>query len=306
MIVSCGEALVDLMPERQDGGLVYRPVLGGSAYNVALGIARLGGASSYLWELSTDELGCAFAAALEEEGVDIASVRRSARATPVGIVDLSGPEPRYNIADPDRVMHDTVPPPLPERASIVVVGSAVLAQEPVATALEALAASAPLVAMDYNVRQPSISDLKTYRARLERMSSRAGIVKASEADLHMIGVDVPEAFLHRMLEAGAAMVVLTKGADGVSATTSAGTVSVAARRVDVVDAVGAGDAFMAGLLAALQFEGLLSGPALRQLTAPRLTDALDAAQSVAAAACTKRGAVMPKCSEIGGRFRRLA
>ena len=306
MIVSCGEALVDLMPEELDGELIYRPVLGGSPYNVALGVARLGGRAAYLWELSSDRLGCAFAEALANEGVDISAVRRSARATPVGIVDLSGAEPRYNIADPDRVMHDTDPPALPAGASILVVGSAVLAQEPVADRLEALAMAAPLVAMDYNVRLPSITDLPRYRGRLERMSARAGIVKASEADLAMIGVDDAEAFLHRMLQAGAALAVLTRGGEGVSAWTAGASVHVAARRVEVVDAVGAGDAFMAGLLASLQCGKLLAGPSLHALTEARLTDVIGTAQSVAAVACTKRGAVMPKHTEIGGPLFPLA
>lgn len=300
MIVSCGEALVDLMPDWLDGGRIYRPVLGGSAYNVAIGVARLGGRAAYLWELSTDELGCAYAQSLAGEKVDLSAVRRDGRPTPVCIVDLSGPEPRYNIADPGRVMHDTPLPGLPEGAEIVVVGSAVLAQEPVADTLEQLAAAAPLVAMDYNVREPSITDRARYRARLERMSARAGIVKASDADLRMIGVDDPVAFLHRRLEEGAALAVLTRGADGVTAFTRAGEVEVEAHPVALVDAVGAGDAFMAGLLTALQNRELLSAAALAELRGAPLGAVVDAAQAVAAAACGKRGAVMPLRAEIGG------
>lgn len=304
MIVSCGEALVDLMPDRVDGALVYRPVLGGSPYNVAVGVARLGGRAAYLWEVSTDTLGEAFAARLAAHGVDCTAVRRAGRATPVAIVDLSGTEPRYNIADPDRVMHDTALPDLPAGTAVLAIGSAVLAQEPVAAAIEALAARAPLVAIDYNVRLPSISDLAAYRARLERISRRAGIVKVSEADLSMIGVDDAPAYLARMLAGGASLAVLTRGGDGVAAWTGGGTaVTRPALAVEVVDAVGAGDAFMAGLLASLQSRNVMTADALRTLDEPGLTNVIDEAQRVAATACTKQGAVMPDIAEVGDHFR---
>lgn len=299
MIVACGEALVDLMPGTVAGELVYRPVLGGSLFNVALGVARLGGRAGYLWELSTDTLGCAFHARLTAEGVDCAAVRRAGRATPVAIVDLTGPEPRYNIADPDRVMHDTAPPALPPRTAVLVIGSAVLAQEPVGTALERLAGTAPLVAIDYNVRRPSITDLAAYRGRLWRLSARAGIAKASTADFAMLGEPDPAAAMAGFVAAGAGLAVLTRGADGASAWTAAGRADVPTLARDIVDTVGAGDAFMAGLLAALQAEGRLSHAALCALDDAELARLMTEAQCVAAATCGRKGAVMPAASELG-------
>lgn len=101
------------------------------------------------------------------------------------------------------------------------------------------------------------------------------------------------------------MAVLTKGAAGVSAWTGEAAITVPARRVEVVDAVGAGDAFMAGLLTALQTRNLLTEASLRGLGSAGLTEAVEAAQSVAAVACTKRGAVMPQSTEIGAPFARF-
>ena len=72
-----------------------------------------------------------------------------------------------------------------------------------------------------------------------------------------------------------------------------------------MDAVGAGDAFMAGLLTALQSRNLLADASLRALDRDGLTDVVEAAQSVAAVACTKRGAVMPQSTEIGAPFGRI-
>lgn len=298
MIVACGEALVDLMPETVAGETLYRPVLGGSLYNVALGVARLGGRAAYLWELSNDGLGQAFLARLASAGVDTTAVRVTARATPVALVDFSGAEPRYTIADPDRIMHDTVPPPLPAAITCLVVGSAVLAQQPVAIALEALALAAPLVAIDYNVRRPSITDLAGYRARLLRISRAAGIAKASVADLGMIGEHDAAGYMRGLVADGAALAVLTAGAAGAMAFTAAGEAHVPSQAVTVVDPVGAGDALMAALLARLQGDGSLSRAALAALGNAELTALLVAAQRVAAVTCSRKGAVMPMATEI--------
>ncbi|WP_170135055.1 PfkB family carbohydrate kinase [Acuticoccus kandeliae] len=298
MIVTCGEALVDLMPERMDGTILYRPVLGGSLYNVALGIARLGGQAGYLWELSNDSLGQDLLRALAVENVVTAAVRLTDRATPVAVVDLSGEEPRYNIADPDRVMNEMAPPAVPNGATCLVIGSAVLSREPVAHAIEALAATAPLVAIDYNVRPPSIHDLAGYRARLLRLSRRAGIAKASLADLEILGEKDPVAYMRDLVGSGAGLAVLTAGKDGAFAWTAAGESHVPARLGPIVDAVGAGDAFMCGLLAMLQKDGSLSYERLRHLDGETLKDLLAYAQSVAAVTCRSKGAVMPRAADI--------
>lgn len=294
MIVTCGEALVDLMPEIVGGEQLFRPLLGGSLYNVALGVARLGGRAGYLWELSTDSLGQAFLAALEAEGVATEAVRRSGRATPIAVVDLSGAEPRFTIADPDNVMRASEPLPLPRGAQCLVVGSATLAQEPVASAIEALCAGAPLVAIDYNVRRPAIADLAAYRARLARLSAAGGLAKASVADLDLLHEDDPRGYMQRLVECGAGLAVLTMGAQGAMAWTAAGAARVPGRAGPIVDAVGAGDAFMAGLLVALQNAGALTRRGLSRLDGEALARLLGYARDVAVATCRVKGAVMPR------------
>ncbi|MEM8664941.1 MAG: PfkB family carbohydrate kinase, partial [Pseudomonadota bacterium] len=264
MIVTCGEALVDLLPEMVGGEFFYRPVLGGSLYTVALGIARLGGSSGYLWELSSDDLGQRFRAELTRAGVDCTAVRTSERASPVAVIDMSGPEPRYNIADPDGVMRDTALAPLPASAACLQIGSAVLAVDPVGAAIEALAATAPFVTIDYNVRAPSIVDRDAYCARLRRIGSSSGIVKASVADIHMLGEGDPEAYMDDLIDSGAAAAVLTLGGDGALIRTATQSAQVESRAHKVVDPVGAGDSFMAALLYRLQADGALSKEALCQ------------------------------------------
>ncbi|MEM9221976.1 MAG: PfkB family carbohydrate kinase [Pseudomonadota bacterium] len=298
MIVTCGEALVDLMPERIGGDTLYRPVLGGSLYNVALGIARLGGRSSYLWELSNDHLGRRFMDSLVAEGVDCSAVRVTARATPVAIVDMSNAEPRYQIADPDGVMVDTTPAPLPAGTECLLVGSAVLAVEPVASAIEAVAGDAPLVAIDYNVRAPSIVDRDAYRARLRRIAALAGIVKASDADLELLGEGGPEAYADAVLADGGAMVVITRAEKGAQVRTAHTHTAAQTAASAVVDPVGAGDAFMAALLYRLQADGALSKQSLLRLSSQELKRLINYAQAAAAFTCARKGAVMPSTPDL--------
>lgn len=299
MIVTCGEALVDLIPERSGDDVLYRPVLGGSHYTVALGIARLGGASGYLWELSRDELGRRFLAALEAAGVDCSMVRIGERATPVAVVDDSGPEARYTIADPGRVMHDTELPPLPAGTICLSIGSAVLAQEPVGTRIEALARTAPLITIDYNARPPSISDAVAYRARLRRLAALSGVVKASVADIEVIGEGDPDAYMRELIEAGASMAVLTAAEGGATAYTRRGSAHVPSRCGRLVDTVGAGDSFMAALLFRLQSDQALTRERLSAYDPAGLADLLTFAQAAAAYTCARTGAVMPTREDIG-------
>ena len=293
---------MDLLPVNVAGELLYRPVLGGSLYTVALGIARLGGESGYLWELSHDDLGRRFLAALQVAGVDCAAVRLSGRATPVALVDMSGEEPRYNIADPDGVMLDTVPGALPAGAVALHIGSAVLARDPVGAAIEAVARTAPLVTIDYNARAPSIVDAVSYRARLRRIAALSGVVKASVADIQLIAEGEPEAYMAELIEAGAAMTVLTAGSAGARIMTAGACAEAPSLAPDVVDPVGAGDSFMAALLYRLQRDRTLSKDALRQYDAAGLADLLEYAQAAAAFTCAHKGAVMPTAGELS-RYR---
>lgn len=302
MIVTCGEAIVDLLPERSDGALVYRPVLGGSHYTVAVGIAQLGGEAGYLWELSADDLGQELLAHLETVGVDTSAVRIADRPCPVAVVDLSHAEPRYAIADPGRVMEDTVPPPPPAAMRCLHVGSAVLAREPVAHAIAELAEHAPLLSIDFNVRPPSVTDWDRYRARLVRLSRRAGVVKASVADLALLGVGDPHAFMQGLVADGAGAAILTAAENGAFAWSGAERAFAPSRAVRIVDTVGAGDAFMAAALVHLQQRGLLTRDRLGRLEAADLAAMLELAQRAAAVVCGRRGAVMPLPADLADPF----
>ena len=157
-------------------------------------------------------------------------------------------------------------------------GGISLAVEPCARAYEALGtghADLPIM-LDPNVRPGFVADPTAYRARIARLCEVATIVKVSDEDMDWLRITPAD-----LLSAGAKVVCVTEGARGVTAITPRGEVRVAARRVEVVDTVGAGDTFNAGLMAGLHEAG-----ALRRAAPPE--DALRAALElgVAAAAVT--------------------
>jgi fructokinase len=142
---------------------------------------------------------------------------------------------------------------LPAAVGILHVGTLGLTLEPMASALEAVVeelSGQALVMVDPNVRPSSIGDADTYRGRLRRVLGRSDVVKVSEEDLGWLDPQRAAADAARMLlQAGPRVVLLTLGAEGAQVVTGAGDVPVAAPAVEVVDTIGAGDAFGGGFLA---------------------------------------------------------
>jgi fructokinase len=176
-------------------------------------------------------------------------------------------------------------------------GSIAAVREPgclaVAALLDAYRVSAT-VTLDPNVRPSLIVDPDLARERIEHLVERSDIIKVSDEDLAWINPNhSPERTARVWLAMGSAIVVVTMGERGSLAFCAAGEARVAARPVQVVDTVGAGDAFMVGLLNFLWELGLLSAgqrAALRGIGLDTLSAALQAAGSAAALAVTRAGA----------------
>jgi fructokinase len=149
---------------------------------------------------------------------------------------------------------------LPPAVGILHVGTLGLTLEPMATALEAVVeelSGQALVMVDPNIRPWVIGDVDTYRRRLRRVLGRSDVVKVSEEDLAWLEPQRSAPAAARMLlQAGPSVVLLTRGPDGVQVVTGAGDVPVAAPEVEVVDTIGAGDAFGGGFLAWWRERGL--------------------------------------------------
>jgi fructokinase len=147
------------------------------------------------------------------------------------------------------------------------------------------------------VRPALIDNPAEARQRIEKLVTASDVVKASDEDLRWLYPDVaPEEQAARWLNVGPALVAVTMGGAGAFAVCRDGEVRVDARRVEVVDTVGAGDSFMAGLIDALWTLDLLGADkrrALHQIDIARLRRVLDTAALGAALTVARAGADLP-------------
>ncbi len=292
MILCCGEALIDMLPRRlPDGQEAFLPVPGGAVFNTAIALGRLGIETGFFGGLSQDRFGRQLRAALAAAGVDTGPSAPSPQPSTLAFVALENGQARYEFLDAGsagRMLDLADLPPPSDRVRALFLGGISLVNDPAATAFETLAlrpaadgARAPVVMLDPNIRRDFITDSAAYRARLARLIARADIVKLSDEDLDwLIGPEAPGSLADRarnLLAQGPGLVLITEGARGAHAFTRSHHVHVPAPSVEVVDTVGAGDSFNAGVLAALDRLGALGDPRTRQGGAAIPPDALDRA-----------------------------
>jgi fructokinase len=306
MIVCCGEALIDFLPVTdRDGRHAYRPVVGGSVFNVALTLGRLGAPTAFLGGLSTDFFGDRLVAALSESNVSTAGVTRTSRPTTLALVDVSNGEPAYAFYDEGSACRTFDPAsggPIAGDVTAMHFGSFPLGTEPVSSRLVTLMkenAGQRVISLDPNVRPTLIENATAYRARLAEITPLADVVKTSVADLAWLhpGGD-PEEIARRWLAAGVGLVVVTHGGEGATGMTADVNITMPAAPAEVVDTVGAGDSFMGALLARLHEKGLLDRRSIRQLDRDAVADLLAFAGNVAAITCSRPGADPPWREEL--------
>lgn len=302
MIVVGGEALVDLVGQ----GDSRHPVAGGGPFNTAVALGRLGVPVAFFGAIANDEYGQLLSDALGDGGVDTSLVRRSELPTPLATVhrDDDGRD-SYTFALAGTAFTDLSPemlPALPELAWGIHLGTLALALNPPADAYEALIAREARkrqVILDPNVRATIFGDAARYRSRFERLARLADIVKLSDDDAAWIYPNWScAAVLDRILDLGPRLVAITHGANGAAARSATATVDVPGIAVDVVDTIGAGDSFSAGLIAALIDRDALGPEADRELGEDVLRPAVEYAVAASALTCTCAGAVSPTRAEM--------
>jgi fructokinase len=302
VIVVCGEALVDLVAEAD----VLRPLMGGGPFNTAVALGRLGLPVAFLGRLSTDRFGDGLAARLAASGVDPQLILRGDEPTPLAVVHVgANGEADYRFyleGTADRAITSDMLPVLPEQAAALHLGTMSLATEPAASAFEALVlreAERRLVMLDPNVRPAAVEDRPAYLARLERLLRRAHVVRLSDADAAWLFPGQPlDAVVAGLLERGARLVAVTRGSGPATAATARFQVETTPPPVELVDTVGAGDAFNAGLLAGLWERGRMSPEGVVDLGRDDLAAAMGLAVTAAALTCTRAGAASPSRDEV--------
>jgi len=306
-IVVCGEALMDVFAlEDTPTGLSLEARIGGSPFNVAVGLARLAQPVAFFGSISRDLMGERLVRALRDESVDTSSVVRVDALTTLSFVGTdAGGVPSYAFYGEgcaDRQLGTDALSRLPSSAAAIHVGSFSTIVEPVASTLRALVETARhrvLISYDPNVRLNVQPDLQPWRTALDWMLTRADIVKISAEDLALLWPGVPGSeFLDRAVASGVGLAIITQGASGASAATSRTRIEVPARPVSVVDTVGAGDSFQAALLAWLSRTLALRREALALITERELQATLRFACAAAGLTCSRRGADLPTREEI--------
>jgi fructokinase len=306
MIVSCGEALVDFLPDKTAAGVpAYLPRPGGSPFNVAIAIGRLGVAAGFFGGLSTDVFGTMLAQALAASRVDLQFAPIVPRPSTLAFVALAGGEARYAFFDEGsagRMLTEMNLPAFPTTVTALHFGSLSIAGEPCGSAFEALLQREQrdrVISLDPNVRPLTIHNRDGYIARIDRMIAMSDIVRLSSRDLAYLAPDSDFPTLaKRWLEHGAKLVVLTKGADGAEARSRRAVARVAAPRIAAVDTIGAGDAFTGALLAELEHSGRLAKPAIADLGEDQLVAVLEFAAKAAAISVSRPGADPPWLREV--------
>jgi fructokinase len=308
MIAVIGEALIDLVVGASAGDVAARP--GGGPYNTVRTLARLDAPAVFVGRLSGDGFGRLLRDGLAADGVPLGVPEPSDLPSTLAVADVDETGgARYSFyltgtAAAD-LSYETLRAAV-DGAEVVHVGTLGLVMEPIASSVERLVAEAlapgVLVMADPNSRPGAIPDRDAYLARMSRIFGRTDVVKASVEDLAYLSPGrPPEQAAAALLAQGPSLVLVTDGPRPARAfSPGGGEISVSVPAVEVVDTIGAGDAFGGAFLAKWRATGLgraeLRGGDPRVADAVR--DALAFAAEAAALTCARRGADPPYLADL--------
>ncbi|MER7171696.1 carbohydrate kinase family protein [Streptomyces mesophilus] len=306
-ITVLGECVADAFtePASATGELALRVLPGGGPANTAVALARLGTSARFLARISGDVFGRLFRGHLEASGVDLSYAVEAAEPSTLAVAELDAQGQAtfsfhaQSTSDWQWSAEELARVDLSGTACVHT-GSLALVRQPGAPVVEDfLAAASPgaTISIDPNVR-PLLVRPEVYRDRLAYWCTLADVLRLSEEDLEILlpGTS-PEEACDIWHAAGARLVVITRGAGGVLASLDGERLQMPATAAVVVDTVGAGDSFTAGLLHHLGTRGLLGG----RLPDVRLDDVAGAcrfASRVAALTCSVPGPNPPWRSEV--------
>lgn len=307
MIFCCGEALIDMIPSPTESGADgFVPHTGGAVFNTAIALGRLGVPVGMLSGVSTDLFGQQLVDALHASQVNTDALIRSDQPTTLAFVRLNDGHATYTFYDEASAGRSFTAedlPVLPDTASALYFGGISLCAEPAADAYRAQLESAAadhLIMLDPNIRPSFIQDEARYRSRIDAMVAKSDIIKVSDEDLDwLLPETVPiEDKARKMLARGPSLVIVTKGSAGADGYMATGVAHVDVTKVQVVDTVGAGDTFNAGVLAKLADLEILSKDGVQQAEVSQIEAALAFGAKVAAVTVSRAGANPPWLAEL--------
>jgi fructokinase len=312
MYLVCGEALFDFFSEEDASGQAskvnYTAIAGGSPFNVAVGLRRLGIEAGLLGGVSTDFLGRRLLQVLKDEGVSERFLVEFAAPTTLSMVAVGADgSPQYNFRGEgcaDRLLDIAHLPVLGEEIRGLHFGSFSLVVQPIGDTLLSLVqreSGKRLISLDPNVRLNPQPDIQVWRDRVAELVKHADLIKVSDEDLHLLYPEQsPESVLQGWLQHRCQLVFLTRGGDGATVfSRQHGNWSAPAVKVVMADTVGAGDTFQAALIAWLTEQRLDSVDGLQQLSRAQIDAMLCFAIRAAALTCTKTGPDLPYRQQLG-------
>ena len=309
-----GEAIIDLLPAGPPR--TFQAVPGGSPYNVAIGLARLGHHATLMARLGDTAFGRILRDHAQAEGIDLGTAPSAAEPSTLAVVSLDA-EARASYdfyldgtADWQWTTEETGR--APAQAAVLHFGSIASWTPPGDARILELAGQMRgrgdvLITYDPNVRPGLLADPGHGRRVVERAIGLAHLAKASTDDIAWLYPDLTPAEVARhWLQLGATVVIITSSVDGADAYTARGwSVHRPALDVEVADTVGAGDSFTAGLIGSLLRRGQYAPADLARCPADELSGALDDAILVASINCERRGNDPPTAADVAAARLRL-
>ncbi|MER8794500.1 carbohydrate kinase [Mesorhizobium sp. M0984] len=306
MILCCGEALIDMLPRTTtEGEPAFAPYVGGAVFNSAIALGRLGAPAGFFSGLSSDLFGGQFRQALGASKVSSTYAHTSPRPTTLAFVRLNNGQATYTFYDENTAGRMLTIEDLPELGSEIeamLFGAISLISEPAGSAYEEFMRrehERRVMMLDPNIRPNFIPDKAKHLRRIRNMMAMADIVKLSDEDLNWFGeAGSHEDVVRNWLDRGPKLIVVTHGSEGAVGYSSQHRVTVVPDKIEVVDTVGAGDTFNAGILASLHEQGLLSKTAISSLPEGAIQKALTLGAKAAAVTVSRAGANPPWRHEL--------
>ncbi len=307
MIICAGESLIDMVSFR--GEPEYTPHVGGSNFNSAIALGRLGADSYYFGAVSNDAYGKLIGDSLKNSSVREEFIIKTNRPTTLAYADVVNGIAEYTFVDEHsagRMLDKASLKPFLSRvkkAKALLVGGISLQAEPCGSSwhwlVEQISGHLPIY-FDANIRPDFIEVKNDYVNRFKELTSKVDIIKISEEDYrYLYGAQDFKQISKEWLMSGVKLVILTLGGDGSKVIFDGGReVHVNSNQVEVIDTIAAGDSFNGGFLFSLEKQGLLSRDKIDLIDEASLKKALIFANQVASITVTKKGADPPWLEEV--------